>query len=223
MHVPLTLLLVLFLRSIIAFAIPPLPVESIIPPLPVESTIPPLPVESIIQPLPAKQIGMYLLLSDDTVVNYTSTSIWKPKLHAYQKQGANVLYLTFINPTNMSVPPAYSSLASDLRNLNSNKRPTILFAVGGYSYSIHPNPWPWLVSKEKAVEMAKSVSKWPEMYGCDGIDLDIETGAGDSPGAASNLVVFITELKRLRPEMVVTQPVFGYPQVKVSSSFHVLL
>jgi hypothetical protein len=28
--------------------------------------------------------------------------------------------------------------------------------------------------------MAAEVAKWPSLYGCDGIDLDIENGAGEN-------------------------------------------
>ena len=66
--------------------------------------------------------------------------------------------------------------------------------------------------------MAEEIATWPELYGADGIDLDIETGAGDAADAASNLVIFIERLNVLRPDMVVTQPVFGYPQVKAESA-----
>ena len=64
-----------------------------------------------------------------------------------------------------------------------------------------PNPWAWLESKEAAEEMALQVSflslcgshtvagissfmdqvaHWKQ-YGADGIDLDLEAGAGDQP------------------------------------------
>lgn len=67
----------------------------------------------------------------------------------------------------------------------------ILFAIGGYSYSIQTNPWEWLTTKEKAEAMAEEVATWPEKYGCDGIDLDIEEGAGSRPEAGPNLIHFI--------------------------------
>ncbi len=54
------------------------------------------------------------------------------------------------------------------------------------------NPWPWLVSRTVAEAMADQVSQWTDQYpGCDGIDIDIETGAGDDPAAGENLVYFI--------------------------------
>lgn len=48
----------------------------------------------------------------------------------------------------------------------------ILFAIGGYVYSLEPNPWDWLTSKAKAEAMAEQVARWPSQYGCDGIDLE---------------------------------------------------
>jgi hypothetical protein len=44
--------------------------------------------------------------------------------------------------------------------------------------SLDFNPWKWLTSKEAAEAMATEVATWPDKYGCDGIDLDIEEGAG---------------------------------------------
>ena len=65
-----------------------------------------------------------------------------------------------------------------------------------YAYSLKPNPWEWLTSKEKAEAMAEKVvttlcvssrghkmspwqvARWRDDYGIDGIDLDLEEGAG---------------------------------------------
>jgi len=54
-----------------------------------------------------------------------------------------------------------------------------VFIQGGYAYSIDTNPWPWLTSQSAAEAMAIEVAKWPSLYNCDGIDLDLEEGAGD--------------------------------------------
>jgi hypothetical protein len=51
------------------------------------------------------------------------------------------------------------------------------------------------------------VTQWK----CDGIDLDLEDPLGNDKNLAANLVVFAKELKRLRPDFIITQPVFGYP------------
>merc|ERR1711915_994754 len=61
---------------------------------------------------------------------------------------------------------------------------------------------------------AVQVAKWRDDYGCDGIDLDIEEGAGGQKAAGPNLVHGITKLKSLQPGMLVTQPTYGWPQVK---------
>jgi hypothetical protein len=42
--------------------------------------------------------------------------------------------------------------------------------------------------------MAERVAKWPEMYGIDGIDLDLEDGAGDTPDSGPNMIHFVKRL-----------------------------
>ena len=90
----------------------------------------------------------------------------------------------------------------------------IIFAIGGYSYSLDVNPWPWLESREAAEAMAEEVAEWRFLYNTDGVDLDIETGAGDADGAGENLVYFIKRLRELSPDFIISQPTFGYPQVQ---------
>lgn len=94
-----------------------------------------------------------------------------------------------------------------------------MFAIGGYSYSLSPNPWHWLTSKEAAEEMAVRVAAWPEKYGCDGIDLDLEEGAGARREAGPNMIHFIRKIREIRkaaglPRMIISQPTYGYPQVQ---------
>ncbi len=90
----------------------------------------------------------------------------------------------------------------------------ILFAIGGYAYSYDPNPWDWLTSRDKAEAMAEQVAEWRLLYNCDGIDLDIESGAGDAGGAGENMIYFIQRLRELDPDIIIAQPTFGYPQVQ---------
>merc|ERR1712083_555524 len=90
----------------------------------------------------------------------------------------------------------------------------IIFAVGGYAYSLNPNPWEWLTSREVAESMAEKVAAWRDLYGIDGVDLDIEEGAGSRGEAGPNLIHFIRKLKSLLPGFLVTQPTYGYPQVQ---------
>ena len=90
----------------------------------------------------------------------------------------------------------------------------MLYVQGGYAYSVKINPWPWLTSKKDAEAMAEKVAEWPEKYGCDGIDLDIEDGAGDAKGAGTNMIYFVRKLKELQPKMIIGQPTYGYPAVK---------
>jgi len=161
-------------------------------------------------------LGMYCLLADDTVPGYTSNDNWQPKLPDYLQSGSNVVFFTFINPKSMVVPPAFVNLAKTRGNGGSGSIPSntvIMFSVGGYTYSNSPNPWPFLASADAATQMAKEVATWPQKYGCDGIDLDIETGAGDAANVGPNLMTFIQVLKQTNPGMIITQPVFGYPQV----------
>ena len=62
--------------------------------------------------------------------------------------------------------------------------------------------------------MAEKVATWPELYGCDGIDLDIEDGAGDAKGAGPNMIHFIRKLRELNPKMIIGQPTYGFPAVR---------
>merc|ERR1711997_1033945 len=93
----------------------------------------------------------------------------------------------------------------------------ILFALGGYAYSVQINPWPWLTSRSAAEEMAAKVAEWPEKYGCDGIDLDLEEGAGAHKEAGPNMIHFIKKLRELKPGLIISQPVYGYPQVQAET------
>ena len=76
--------------------------------------------------------------------------------------------------------------------------------------------------------MAEKVALWPSLYGIDGIDLDLETGAGDTQTAADNMVIFVKRLREVNPTIIISQPVFGFPQVSgdpcilLISSCHVL-
>ena len=75
--------------------------------------------------------------------------------------------------------------------------------LGGYAYSSKIKPWPWLESKSAAEAMAERVAKWPEEYGIDGIDLDLEDGAGDTPKAGPNMIHFVRRLRQLQPKMII--------------------
>lgn len=66
--------------------------------------------------------------------------------------------------------------------------------------------------------MAVEVSTWPEKYGCDGIDLDIEEGAGDHELASENIIHFVNKLRSLQPDIIIGQPTYGYPQVKAANA-----
>jgi hypothetical protein len=117
----------------------------------------------------------------------------------------------------MEVPSSYQRLAASRGSGASGSVPAdtiIMFAIGGYAYSLKPNPWKWLTSKAAAEEMAVKVAEWPAKYGCDGIDLDLEEGAGSNKIAGPNMVHFIRKLKQLNPSIIVSQPTYGWPQVQ---------
>ena len=40
-------------------------------------------------------------------------------------------------------------------------------------------------------------------YGCDGIDLDIEEGAGNQPESGANMVYFVNKLRSIKPDIVI--------------------
>ena len=44
--------------------------------------------------------------------------------------------------------------------------------------------------------MAERVATWPQKYGIDGIDLDLEDGAGDTPKAGPNMIHFVKKLRQ---------------------------
>merc|ERR1719247_3352097 len=84
----------------------------------------------------------------------------------------------------------------------------VIASVGGEAYSDSAS-WPWLASVEAAEAMAAEVVGWKSKYGMDGIDLDIE---GNQNGETA--LTFAKKVKELDPDFIVTQPVFGSPQVK---------
>jgi len=154
---------------------------------------------------PSKVLGMYVLIADDTE-KYQSNTIWEPVLPAYMDT-ANVLWLAFVNPTAMpSLPPAMAKLAQ------AHPEKPVIAAISGQLYSKTPNPWPFLTSVEAAESMAVEVAKWADL-GIDGVDLDIEDGAGDDARSGPNMWAFVKKLQQLAPGFIVTQPVYGYPGI----------
>ena len=78
------------------------------------------------------------------------------------------------------------------------------------------NPWRWLTSQSAAEAMAEQVATWFDKYNVDGIDLDIEEGAGSKPDSGVNMVHFIRRLRQLKPDIIIGQPTYGYPAVNTS-------
>eukprot|EP00486_Rosalina_sp_Unknown_P001628 CAMPEP_0201565370 /NCGR_PEP_ID=MMETSP0190_2-20130828/4449_1 /ASSEMBLY_ACC=CAM_ASM_000263 /TAXON_ID=37353 /ORGANISM="Rosalina sp." /LENGTH=317 /DNA_ID=CAMNT_0047982767 /DNA_START=25 /DNA_END=978 /DNA_ORIENTATION=+ len=170
-------------------------------------------IASSLNGLPEKSLGIYCLIADDTVSGYTSTAEWQPKLYDYQMNGLNVAFLTFINPTHMpAVPPAMANLAKCKGQTGCPTNDTkVIFSVGGEAYSKHA--WSWLKNTSTAEAMAAEVASWDTKYGADGIDLDIEGAAGNAANAGPHLQHFADKLKELNPDFLITQPVYGYPQI----------
>ncbi len=63
--------------------------------------------------------------------------------------------------------------------------------------------------------MAEEVAEWIPKYGIDGIDLDIEEGAGSQAEAGVNMGHFVRRLRDIHPDIIIGQPTYGYPQVQV--------
>jgi len=133
-------------------------------------------------------------------------------LHSYQLS-ANALFFTFVNPADMPrVPPSFSNFAWTRGKSEPGAIPNstwIIFSIGGKAYS--ETNWVWLQSQEDAEAMAEKVAKWPQEYGCDGIDLDIEMGAGEAETAELYLPQFVARLHEVAPTMIVNVAVFGSP------------
>lgn len=167
--------------------------------------------------MPNKVMGVYILLSHDGSRGYETNSTWVPKLHPWQQTNLNLLFFSFVNPGHMQVPLSFIKLA---RSRGTDKEGSvsvntfIIFSIGGASYSRDPDPWFWLESKSAAEAMATEVSEWPQKYGCDGIDLDIEKGAGSTHKAGENLIHFMRKLKSLNPKIVITHAVGGHPHIQ---------
>jgi len=155
-------------------------------------------------PLPDKVVGLYLLIADDAWP-YKSETEWVPQLPDYVGAGGvNVLWLAFVHPAKMpALPPAMGYIGK--HRPNGTK---VIAYIGGQSYSDSAS-WPWLASVEAAEAMAAEVVQWKTKYGMDGIDLDME---GNQAGPTAH--AFAKKIKELDPTFIVTQPVFGYPQVK---------
>jgi len=153
--------------------------------------------------MPDKVVGLYLLIADDGWP-YKSETKWVPKLPDYVSAGGvNVLWLAFVNPAKMpALPPAMAYIGK--HRPNGTK---VIASVGGEAYSASAM-WPWLASTAAAEAMAAEVVLWKTKYGIDGIDLDIE-GSQAGPTA----LAFAKKVKELDPTFIVTQPVFGSPQI----------
>ena len=158
--------------------------------------------------LPSFMRGVYLLLADtEESVKTSSGSVpstgnWQPKISSWIHE-YNVVFFTFIN-SDMKVPQSFENARTSGQFQAGTK---IVYSIGGYSYSANVKAWKNTFSNPK--QLASEVAQWK----CDGIDIDIETGAGGDVAFSTNLLIFTKELRRLRNDMIITMAVFGYPQV----------
>lgn len=155
-------------------------------------------------------MGLYLLIADDDWP-YKSETEWVPQLPDYM-ESVNTLWLAFVHPEKMpALPPAMQYIGLNRTGVAPGTK--VIASIGGQAYSQNPSTWSWLSSVDKAEAMAEQVVQWKQKYGIDGVDLDIEEGAGNPPESGSNAVAFARKLKQLDPEFIVTQPVYGFPSV----------
>jgi hypothetical protein len=120
----------------------------------------------------------------------------------------------------MKVPISFKNLAATRGTNQEGAIPQstkVIFAIGGIGYSLSVNPWDWLTSKAKAEAMAVKVARWKKQYNIDGIDLDIENGAGDRPEAGKHMIHFIKKIREIEPSMIISQPTFGFPQIPANN------
>ena len=47
--------------------------------------------------------------------------------------------------------------------------------------------------------------------------MDIEEGAGNQAAAGPNLVHFVRKLRSIKPDIIIGQPTYGYPQVEAAN------
>lgn len=163
-----------------------------------------------IQRLPAYTRGVYILLSDPTISLKNSEALipttgpWEPVIGSWVKQ-FNVVFFTFIGP-DMNVPPAFEYARFNGQFANGTK---IIFAISGYSRSSDLQWQQTFTTPDAAKALALKVSMWK----CDGIDLDWEKPIGDDASVAVNIGIFVKTLRAFRPDFIITQPVYGTPQV----------
>lgn len=116
-----------------------------------------------------------------------------------------MVFFSFINK-DMVVPASFENARQSTSFAAGTK---IIYSIGGYAYS-QDDGWKQVFGTADAAKaLAAQVAGWTS----DGIDLDLEDPVGNDPNLAANVVVFAQELKRLRPDFIITQPVFGYPAI----------
>lgn len=96
--------------------------------------------------------------------------------------------------------------------MSKRSNQVILFAIGGCGYSKKAEMWPWLHTTQAAEAMADQVAQWPDLYGCDGIDLDLEGNEiANNHTMADIFIHFVKRVKQQNPAMYITQPISAWP------------
>ena len=82
-------------------------------------------------------MGLYLLIADDgddgqgSKWHYGTETEWEPDIPDYMNDGANVLFLAFVNPSKMpTLPPAMASIGQNKRSTQK-----VVASIGGQAYS----------------------------------------------------------------------------------------
>jgi chitinase len=160
--------------------------------------------EVVAQRLPTFTRGVYILLADKGMAVKepkgveSTTGVWSPKFSNWVKN-FNVVFFTFIN-YDMRVPPGFED-ATKNRARNFAPGTKILYSIAGDGYSKKINEWKKTFSNP--VKLAEQVSKWKS----DGIDIDFETGVGADAEFSKNLVKFVQELRKRRPDFIISMAV----------------
>lgn len=163
--------------------------------------------------LPTFTRGAYMLLADDTISVKNDagervpshSGVWQPRFGQWVHQ-FNVLFFAFIG-AEMKVPPSFDNARASGQFAADTK---IIYSIAGGSYSRRVSDWmKWFDTPDNAKRLAAQVATWKS----DGIDIDFEEGIGNDHTISQNLVVFVQEVRRLRPDFIITQAAFGYPQI----------
>ena len=164
--------------------------------------------------IPAALHGVWVLAEDNTV---PMAADWYPKLGS--NYPFDTYWLSFLNPNTIFTngaavtPSAAFTKFSSTRGVAGSPKATdkVLYSIGGYSYSQPDQVWSMFDSNANAIAFAKAVVSWKANYKMDGFDLDWET-ASATPTQVQAVYTFLTTIKSLDPNLIITVEEGGYPQ-----------